>query len=79
MTNPKRGEIWLVQLDPTRGQEIKKTRPAVVISSNTFASIEMRIIIPIATWQEKFQNRLFMIKIQPTEEWVIFSRSCCKR
>lgn len=31
MTNPKRGEIWLVQLDPTRGQEIQKTRPAVVI------------------------------------------------
>lgn len=29
MTNPKKGEIWLVQLDPTRGQEIQKTRPAV--------------------------------------------------
>ncbi len=26
MNNPKIGEIWLVQLDPTRGQEIKKTR-----------------------------------------------------
>lgn len=38
MTNPRRGEIWLVQLDPTRGQEIQKTRPAVVISSEIFSN-----------------------------------------
>jgi len=48
MTNPKRGEIWLVQLDPTRGQEIQKTRPAVVISADVLNAIPMRIIIPIA-------------------------------
>jgi mRNA interferase MazF len=28
----KRGEIWLVALDPTVGSEIKKSRPCVVIS-----------------------------------------------
>lgn len=28
----KRGEIWLVNLDPTVGSEIKKSRPCVVIS-----------------------------------------------
>jgi mRNA interferase MazF len=27
----KRGEIWLVNLDPTIGSEIQKTRPCVVI------------------------------------------------
>jgi mRNA interferase MazF len=63
-TNPKRGQVWLVQLDPTRGQEIHKTRPAVVISSEMFSSIPMRIIIPVATWQPKFQNRPFMILIR---------------
>ncbi|MBW4570439.1 MAG: type II toxin-antitoxin system PemK/MazF family toxin [Tolypothrix carrinoi HA7290-LM1] len=68
MTNPKKGEIWLVQLDPTRGQEIQKTRPAVVISSDIFSSIAMRIIVPVATWQPKFQNRPFMISIQQTDE-----------
>jgi mRNA-degrading endonuclease toxin of MazEF toxin-antitoxin module len=31
MINPKRGEIWLVDLSPTRGQEIQKTRPVVII------------------------------------------------
>jgi len=28
----KRGEIWLVNLDPTVGAEIKKTRPCVIVS-----------------------------------------------
>ena len=31
---PKRGEIWLVRLDPTVGREIKKTRPAFIISND---------------------------------------------
>ena len=28
----KRGEIWLVNRDPTIGSEIKKTRPCVIVS-----------------------------------------------
>ncbi len=28
----KRGEIWLVNLDPTVGNEIRKSRPCVVVS-----------------------------------------------
>ncbi|MBS0584378.1 MAG: type II toxin-antitoxin system PemK/MazF family toxin [Proteobacteria bacterium] len=28
----KRGEIWLVNLDPTQGSEIRKTRPCAIIS-----------------------------------------------
>ncbi len=31
---PERGQIWLVNLDPTVGAEIKKTRPALIISNN---------------------------------------------
>ena len=63
LSNPKRGEIWLVNLNPTRGQEIQKTRPAIIVSSNLFNSISLRIAIPITSWQAKFQNKPFMIKI----------------
>ncbi|MBO1351299.1 MAG: type II toxin-antitoxin system PemK/MazF family toxin [Hormoscilla sp. GUM202] len=65
---PKRGEVWLVQLDPTRGQEMQKTRPAVVISSELFSNISLRIIIPVTRWQPKFQDRPFMISIKRTDE-----------
>lgn len=32
MVKVRRGEVWLVCLDPTVGREIKKTRPGVIIS-----------------------------------------------
>ncbi len=34
MTYPRRGEIYLVEFDPTRGHEITKTRPALIIQNN---------------------------------------------
>jgi mRNA interferase MazF len=34
MTFPRRGEIYLVALDPTVGHEINKTRPALVIQND---------------------------------------------
>ena len=34
MTFPRRGEIYLVSLDPTVGHEIRKTRPVVIIQND---------------------------------------------
>jgi mRNA interferase MazF len=34
MTHPLRGDIYLVEFDPARGHEIKKTRPALVIQND---------------------------------------------
>lgn len=34
MIVPRRGEIYLVEFDPTRGHEIKKTRPTFVIQND---------------------------------------------
>ena len=34
MNFPRRGEIYWVNLDPTVGTEISKTRPALIISNN---------------------------------------------
>lgn len=68
MIDVKRGEVWLVDLNPTRGQEIQKTRPVVVISSNFFDSINLKISIPITSWQEKFADRPFMVRIDANPE-----------
>lgn len=34
MTNPRRGEVYLVNFDPTMGAEIRKTRPALVLQND---------------------------------------------
>lgn len=42
---PKRGEIYWVDLDPTMGSEIQKTRPALVISNNIGNELSSRVIV----------------------------------
>ena len=45
-----RFEVWLVNLDPTIGNEIKKTRPAVIVSPDELNShLATVIIIPLTT------------------------------
>jgi mRNA interferase MazF len=51
---PKRGEIWLVNFDPTVGAEIKKVRPAVVISSDSVGKLPIKLIAPITDWKTYF-------------------------
>lgn len=41
----KRGEVYWVNLDPTVGTEIKKTRPALVISPNDMNMVLPRVIV----------------------------------
>lgn len=55
-TNPKRGEIWQVNFDPTVGHEIQKARPAVVISVDALASPGLRIVVPLTGYQQKHDN-----------------------
>ncbi|MBA3036890.1 MAG: type II toxin-antitoxin system PemK/MazF family toxin [Desulfobacterium sp.] len=43
-----RFDIGLVQLDPAKGSEIKKTRPCVVISSDEMSSFKTAIVAPMA-------------------------------
>ena len=50
MAEVKRGDIWLVSLDPTIGHEIRKSRPAVIIQNdlgNKYSPIT--IIAPITS------------------------------
>ncbi len=51
---PKRGEIYLVCIDPTIGSEINKTRPALIISNDINNQIAKTVtVIPITSNVEK--------------------------
>ena len=46
----KRGEIWLVNLDPTAGSKIKKSRPCVVVSpAELHDHLRTVIVAPMTT------------------------------
>lgn len=47
---PNRGEVYLVELDPTRGSEIRKTRPCLVVSPDELNHpLRTVIVAPMTT------------------------------
>lgn len=49
-SHPKRGEIYLTALDPTLGQEIQKTRPALIIQNDVSNRVsQITIVAPITS------------------------------
>lgn len=64
----KQGEIWLINLDPTLGAEIKKTRPAIIVNNDTLGRLPLKIIVPITEWKENYRIAPWMIKIEPDNQ-----------
>lgn len=55
----KRFEVYLVSLDPTKGREIKKTRPCLVVSPNEMNEhISTVIIAPMTTRGRPYPTRV---------------------
>lgn len=54
----QRFDIWLVQLDPTKGSEIKKTRPCVVVSPNEMSPLKTVIVAPMTSKGFSFPSRV---------------------
>lgn len=47
---PLRGEVWWVAFDPSVGGEIRKTRPAVIVSNNVANGALNRIqVVPLTS------------------------------
>ena len=55
----RRFEVYLVNLDPARGKEIKKTRPALIVSPEELnRHIGTVIIAPLTTKGRNFPSRV---------------------
>ena len=66
MSEPLRGEIWLVDLDPTRGREQAGKRPALVVSANAFnkGPADLVVVLPITS---KAKGIPLHVRIDPPE------------
>ena len=42
-----KGDVWLINLDPTIGAEIKKTRPAVIVSEDAIGVLPLKVVVPV--------------------------------
>jgi mRNA interferase MazF len=58
----RRFEVWLVNLDPTIGSEIKKTRPALIVSPDiTNKYLNTIIIAPLTSTIKPYPTRVVCI------------------
>jgi mRNA interferase MazF len=66
MAEPQRGEVWNVSLDPTKGREQKGTRPAIVVSHNSFnrSVAELVVVVPLTT---TYRGIPMHVRIDPPE------------
>ena len=64
----KQGEIWLINLDPTVGAEMKKTRPAVIVNDDQLGRLPLKIIAPITDWKAHYSVAPWMVTINPSSQ-----------
>lgn len=62
----KQSEIWLIDLDPTKGAEIQKKRPAIIVNDNSLGMLPLKIVVPLTDWKDRYDMAPWMIKIEPT-------------
>jgi len=56
---PRRDEVWLITLDPSKGSEIKKTRPCLVVSPDEMNEpLQTVLVAPMTTTQRSYPSRV---------------------
>jgi len=56
---PRLDEVWLVSLDPTRGSEITKTRPCLVVSPDEMNQhLKTVMVAPMTTVHRSYPTRI---------------------
>lgn len=63
-----RGEIWTLNLDPTVGAEIRKTRPVVIVSHDDIGILPLRVIVPVTDWKDRYSSVIWMVKLNTSQE-----------
>ena len=63
---PKRGEIWLIDFDPAVGAEIRKARPAVVMSVDSVGRLPLRIVVPVTDWKPAYSGYGWFVELPAT-------------
>ena len=60
-----KGEIWLINLDPTIGAEIRKTRPAVIVNDDAVGVLPLRVVVPLTAWKDRYAIAPWMVRVDP--------------
>lgn len=58
-----RGDVWNVRFDPQVGEEIGKTRPAVIVSDDKVGILHVKMVVPITEWKTHFVDYSWFVRL----------------
>jgi mRNA interferase MazF len=61
----KQRDIWLVNLDPTVGAEIRKTRPCVIVGDDAMGALPLKLVAPLTDLKERYRSVPWMLSLLP--------------
>lgn len=60
------GEVWLVDFNPQVGAEVKKTRPAIIVSNDTMGALPLKIVVPVT--DPTANKQMWHVHLTPTKD-----------
>lgn len=75
-TKPRRGEVWLANLEPTKGAEMNKTRPVLVVSGDTIGVLPIKLVAPITAWSAGKGQHVWLVRVGATARNGLSKESC---
>lgn len=61
----RQGDIYLINLDPSVGSEMKKTRLCIILNNNIIGKLPLKIIAPITDFKTHYSVVPWMVTLEP--------------
>ena len=71
----KQSEVWLIDLEPVKGAEIRKTSPCIVVNDDSIGRLPLKIVVPVTDWKPHYDIAPWMVKINPNNDNGLFKTS----
>ncbi len=71
----KQGEVWIINLDPSMGSEMKKSRPCVILNNDTVGKLALKVIAPLTDYKAHYALVPWMVTVEPSPENGLKKRS----
>jgi mRNA interferase MazF len=62
----QRGEVWLINLSPTVGAEIQKTRPAIIVNDDDIGILPLKVVVPITDLKDLYSQAHWLVRLDAT-------------
>ena len=61
-------EIHLIDLNPTKGAELKKARPCIIVSNDDIGVLPLKVVVPLIGHKQSHNGKSWLVPIAPTPQ-----------